>query len=710
MITQDLLPSLTNLPVFYTVLVSLAVMLLAALFSLYARVRGETEWPGYLFWLKLTVVLPLWVLVGVWTYLGTYWLGFATLVSGVGLLMLLTPAPLAIYGVMTWGLVRWIRGKRFGDASVVLIILAFVSIIYGYQRAWLCEPLAHSGLGRAQLCTAKLYESGEGGVIRDRGAARAWYQKAADHRLAEAEFWIGMHTSDRAERRQWLTRAAEQGHSPAAYRLFLLLGPEHDDALDWLQFAVREGYPPAMYRLGLLHSNGYRVPHDMERTRKLWQRSAEAGHVTAMRALALAYARGVLFDIDLDASIQWEQKALAASTGEDRTRLPADEHSFVQVWRTQLARLRARAAIIAAGDPNAQRQLSRDILKQAQDDASVRNKGIRMLEQGGDQSDPDAQYEIADHYLGLEDPSKGKLKKGLEWLTKAAENGHHTALRRLIEAFKEGRYGVEVDLYAAKRYSERFFAVLEQNNVKRNDTAWLAPTWDYQDTLKQIKRIEHRGVPLDKLKAQATNGDSAAQYRLAKDLAFYERDAKKALEWLDAAARGGHVQAQYEMARRIRSRPRTDDEERQAIAWFKTAATASHRGAMVELGHLYMAGLPRQHIERNYYRAKIFYERSVDGQDKIVYQQQTAHDRSWYISVDSIKRRLARIPDFMMRLDLEGLDGNARTDAINAWYAQEHAQLIVEARTASGDTLSEFNTALATLESQRDLLLLPDRG
>ena len=629
--------------------------------------------------------------------------------GGSSLLLALALTPIAIYAFTTWGVIRWIRNKRFADVSVILVIVTFAGVLYTYQRAWLCEPLAHSGVGIAQICTAQLYETGKGGVIARHGTAREWYRNAAKKGVVAAQFWVGMHTRNIDERKQWLTLAANQGYVPAAYQLFLLLRPEDKQALEWLQFAVEKNYPPALYRLGLLHSNGYRVAYDLERTRKLWHRSAKAGHPAAMQALALAYARGVIFNIDLDASKMWEQKAVAASANEDLKKLPVDERHFAQTWQTQLASLRNRAKKINANDPQALRQLSHEILLSAKEDPVQHKRGILILEQAAE-GDPDSQYVVANYYLSLETPAEDETKKGLIWLTKSAESGHRQALRRLIEVHKEGKFGLTPDLYKAKHYSEQLFAVLEKNDVPQNNSAWLGPSWDYQDTIKQIKRIEGLPLPIDQLKAKADAGDPEAQYDLAKDIAFYGNDFATSQTLLEASARGGFPQAQYEMSRRIRTRKRTNEEERQAIDWLIAAAQRNHRGAMVELGHLYMSGLARQQIERNYYQAKLLYERAIEDKDNIVYRQQTSPERAWHITVDSVQRRLQSIPEFMMRLDLEGLDGQHRTTAINEWYEQERNTLEEKSNLASDDELSELTKALAILRSQREVLLQTGRG
>ena len=706
---RELLPSLNNLPVFYTVAVSLFLMLLIAGISLYQRVFDDSTSQQTLFWSKLVVSIPLLVLGAVWTYLGAYTLGFVALLGGTLIFFLLALACIFIYAITTWGLIRWIRNKRLGDISVIIVVVTFATIIYSYQRAYLCEPLAHSGYGFAQLCTAKLYETGTGGVVARRATARDWYRDAAHSGYASAQYWMGMHTRNVDERKEWLIKATDQGHAPAAYQMFLVLRPEDDQALEWLQFAADKDYPPALYRLGLLHSSGYLVAYDLERARELSHRAAKAGHTTSMRSLAIAYARGVIFDIDLNASGEWEQKAIAASVNEDIKKLPADERHFAQTWQTQLAQLREQATAIAANDPVAIRQLSHDILAHAKDDPAQREKGIRLLEQSAESS-PDDQYIVADYYLDLNTPDKDNMEKGLGWLVKAAENDHRMALRRLIEAHKEGIYGFTADLYKAKHYSEQLFAVLEKNDVPQNNAAWFSPTWDYQDTLKQIKRIESLPLSPEKLKEKADAGDPEAQYFLAKDISFYGNDFERSQTLLKTSAQGGYPQAQYEMASRIFNHKRTKEEEHQAMVWLRDAAAEGHRGALVWLGDFYASGSKRQEIERNYYQAKVYYERAVKEVDNIVYEQKTSPTRAWHITVDSVNKKLQQIPDYIMRLDLEGLEGQSRITAINDWYEQEQATLDANMNSAADEKLSGLVTALSTLQSQRETLLNSERG
>ena len=163
-----------------------------------------------------------------------------------------------------------------------------------------------------QLCTARLYEHGDGGAIRNEGAARDWYRLAAAQGVAEAEYEVAGFTREREQKIAWYTRAADHGHAGAAYQLYWLLEKsEPEAAVQRLQAAVREGHAGAQYRLGLLHRDAYGgVERDLQRTRELWVRAARGGYISAMRSLAIAYADdGILFDYDRKSSRYWEQQA-----------------------------------------------------------------------------------------------------------------------------------------------------------------------------------------------------------------------------------------------------------------------------------------------------------------------------------------------------------------------------------------------------------------
>lgn len=202
---EPLLPSLHNLPVFFTVVISLLLMAgLSAYVLVYRWLRQRPPGPGFT-WLKAGVLLPLLLLTLIWTGLSAAMGVFVGGLSGSWFFLLLGLAVVPVFALLCWGLYLWVRSRTLADVGMLLLVPAFIVTVYSVQRLWLCEPLALSGLGHAQLCTARLYERGEGGAIRNKGTARYWYRAAAEQGVAEAEYQVAGFTREREQQLDWYT-------------------------------------------------------------------------------------------------------------------------------------------------------------------------------------------------------------------------------------------------------------------------------------------------------------------------------------------------------------------------------------------------------------------------------------------------------------------------------------------------------------------------
>ena len=695
---EPLLPTLHNLPVFYTVLISLLTMAGLSGFVLYRRLRKRPSHPQFV-WLRGLVLFPLWLLGLIWTVLAAAMGVFTGGVVGSWLFSLLALLVVPVFGLITWGLYYWIRGRPRADAGMLLLVPALIFTVYTGQRLWICEPLALSGLGQAQLCTARLYEQGSGGAIRNQATARGWYRHAAERGVAEAEYEVAGFTGEREQKIDWYTRAADHGHAGAAYQLYWLQEKtEPEEALQRLQNAARHGHAGAQYRLGLLYQNsGGGLGKDLSRTRELWPLAANGGHISAMRALAIAYAGdGILFEHDPEASLLWEQRA--RSLAQSNPDIPLIEQALEWNWERVLEEVRARSARADAGDADAQLAIGRKILAQADTDPVLIDKAFGWIELAARSGSVDAQYQLAIHYIDTEPAHE----KGRHWLVAAADSGHQQALRKVIIAFKNQEHGLPRDLQRSKAYSETLFEVLKAAGTLENETDWLSAGWEYNDTLKQIKKKADQYLPPDQLRRQSDVGDPVAQYHLAKELMPIRFSEGAAL--MRASAEAGYTQAQYEMARSYRTRKRTEQEERQAIEWLTAAAQRGHRGAMVDLGAVYLQGVKRIGRERNPYRAKQLFEQALRGREGDVIYEQRTQSGSWQYTVRNVNRWLEQVPDYVQRLDLEGLQGVQRRQAIDRWYEQERDALLSKLPEPDSGTLAQRKKQLDGLDQQYALL------
>ena len=109
--------------------------------------------------------------------------------------------------------------------------------------------------------------------------------------------------------------------------------------------------------------------------------------------------------------------------------------------------------------------------------------------------------------------------------------------------------------------------------------------------------------------SKANSGDPQAQFDLA--MAFREgkdiqKDLQSSFRWLKEAAKGGHVEAQYELAKDYAIEAEGNRQTAKlgvgtaikyfardygfAVQWFHEAAQKGHVGAQLELAKLYFAG------------------------------------------------------------------------------------------------------------------------
>jgi len=700
---EPLLPSLRNLPVFYTVVISLLFMAGLSGYALYRRLRQRPPGPGFA-GLKGFVLLPLWLLTLIWTGVAVYMGVIAGGLAGSLLFTLLSLGLAPAFLLLTWGLTFWVRGRTLADLGVLLLVPAFMLSVYSVQRLWICEPLAWSGLGIGQLCTARLYKHGDGGAIRNEGAARDWYRLAAAQGVAEAEHEVAGFTRGREQKVAWYTRAADHGHAGAAYQLYWLLEKsEPEAAVQRLQAAVRAGHAGAQYRLGLLYRDAYGgLKRDLSRTRELWVRAAGGGYLSAMRSLAIAYARdGILFDYDAESSRRWEEQARTAA--QSKPEIPLIEQALEWSWERVLQEVRVRHNRAEAGDAATQLEIGREILRQAGTDPALIDKAFYWIERAAESGSVEAQYQLANHYLDAEQPDETALEHGQRWLIAAADGRHEPALRKVITAFKAQQYGFPRDLQRSRTYSEALFAALKARGILANQPDWMTASREYSDTLQQIRKEASRYLPPGELQRQSDAGDPIAQYHQAKELMPTRHDEGVAL--MTASAAAGYPQAQYEMASSYRHRKRTEQEERQAVEWLSAAAKSGHRGAMVDLGIVYLQGIKRIGLARNPYRAKLLFKQALRDREDVVYEQQTGNGRSWQYTVDNVNRWLTQIPESVMRLDLEELEAQQRQQAIEQWYASEQQRLRAQIPEPEDGTQVSRQQRLDELGQQRNVLL-----
>jgi TPR repeat protein len=215
------------------------------------------------------------------------------------------------------------------------------------------------------------------------------------------------------------------------------------------------------------------------------------------------------------------------------------------------------------------------------------------------------------------------------------------ALPRLIAAYKKGAFGLDRDLEKAKAYGERLFSALEAAGVLPNQGPWLSASWDYDDTLLQLKREREQYLPPEALAGAAQAGDPKAQYHLAREVMPRDFDAGIAL--LHAAADGGFAEAQYHAAHRVRSMKSTPEGLHRAVRWLTAAVAQGHRGAMYDLGSVYLQGIKDIGLARDPARARALFEQALDGGGEVLYRYTGRDGHGWIVTAQQVQRVLEGI-------------------------------------------------------------------
>jgi TPR repeat protein len=185
----------------------------------------------------------------------------------------------------------WIRLPAF-----VVIALAFAMVAGGardtrageFERA---TRAAETGSASGFYRLGRLYETGRE-VERDLFEALRLYEEAAERGHVEAQFSAALlmlgavPESPRSPQRafQWLTRAADNGHSMAAYFIAMSyeagegVAANSEKAFEWYRRAAQDGNGGAMNGLARMYASGAGVRMDLARAFAWNQASGTRGH------------------------------------------------------------------------------------------------------------------------------------------------------------------------------------------------------------------------------------------------------------------------------------------------------------------------------------------------------------------------------------------------------------------------------------------------
>jgi TPR repeat protein len=177
-------------------------------------------------------------------------------------------------------------------------------------RAWF-RKAAELGLAEAQFALAQGFDSSE------HGQATQWYRKAAAQGHAGAQCALAATqlnalgpTHDRISALRLYSMAAEQGHSEAQFALAQLLKNDASDiAFDAISRAATAGQAQAQCAMGDRYAQGVGVAQSWFEACRWYELAAQQGDATAQCALAVCYADGKGVRHDRSRAFIWFEKA-----------------------------------------------------------------------------------------------------------------------------------------------------------------------------------------------------------------------------------------------------------------------------------------------------------------------------------------------------------------------------------------------------------------
>lgn len=144
------------------------------------------------------------------------------------------------------------------------------------------EAQAFAGNGEAQHDLAAIYTAGHGGVEQNFERASLWFREAADNKIANARYNLGV-----------------------LYHQGLGKARDLDRALYWYREAANLNHAEAQYNLGIAHIEGIGTDYNPSLAAAFFERAANNGVMEAAYNLGLIFENGLLGDVKLNEALLW---------------------------------------------------------------------------------------------------------------------------------------------------------------------------------------------------------------------------------------------------------------------------------------------------------------------------------------------------------------------------------------------------------------------
>jgi TPR repeat protein len=421
---------------------------------------------------------------------------------------------------------------------------------------------------------------------------------------------------------RWLTVAAEGGLAEAQYALyrFMIKADRADyksrSAMGWLQSAAENGFAEAQYELGRILIQGdpqVGIQKNRKKARQWWEKAADNGHGRAMEELVWRYTQAADgFPRDASRATALLEK-IADGYRQGNYGLPQNQHK-ASSRRRQAQEINDLEEQAAQGNPEALATIGRQLIQSP----TARAQGLALLEKAAVQGDAQIQYELGAIFMFGRHGIEKDHEQGRQWWDLALAQKHVKTMESVAPAFQNGRFGYPVDLLKSKAlvallveaYGEGRYGVEPDARKQRYWTAELK----YFDRLFEL--AGGRYLPLDRLQRQAAAGDLQAQYQLGRQLlvAGSAGERQKGLQWIERSAEGGYAEAQYRLVTYYENKIHImRDNPSRGVALLQSAAAQNHLHAMGTLALAYEKG--RYGLAQDYQQAQYWYRKLLQVYD-----------------------------------------------------------------------------------------------
>lgn len=435
--------------------------------------------------------------------------------------------------------------------------------------------------------------------------------RAAERGDKEAQYRVGMDywtgwvvDKDESASFKWFLKSAQQGHLSAqekvaqAYDQGRGVAKDPEQAFHWYQKAAAQGSKEAMMSVAHMYKNGEGVAQDLDRAKSLFLQLANSDsilyHMRATLALWLLYETH--YPDDTAAILHWMETAYEAGNRGLRHRLiqaytdgklvpPDDKKAFGYLTSSRdlatpdeeflLALMYEEGRGTKKNKKKAEEIFER-LIRFGHPDALVHQK-VKEKERKAKRGDAQAQYEIAQAYLGKKTLSARDKAEVIKWLEAAAKKKHWEAQWALV--------GLYIDENSPFFDRAAGIAVLEAIANDGDPEAQVGVFLLYREEDEAKARRF-----LDAITSKAETGDALAQYTLYVLYSQLEEDAKR-IHWLKAAADNGYHWAQYYLAGAYYTgQLGLPQDMEQAVDLYYAAAEQGVVAAMYDMGRMFQHG------------------------------------------------------------------------------------------------------------------------